>query len=279
MAINDFSAIIQLAATLCIAFVTVEYVKSFIDILCEFFFKFQVFIADSFQECRSILTDRDTLDHIEPISIEGKSTNSEIEEAKRQNEALNKEIKEEEEKKKKEVKISCQVRSMSSLCFFLFLVSIFILLIGGIEKKYTDFSHVLVTFLDTFGGLYLVIGWFVGEIKCPKKIIDFSSLRHPSIGFLAVVSISFILTEYVLLKKISLIPLFDIIWWFSLLAFIALTYFNFIVFTFKIKNKARAFKKEVEKAKCGLITKCKEAEVKVEELRGLSRINARLKSD
>ena len=85
--------------------------------------------------------------------------------------------------------------------------------------------------------------------------------------------------EYVLLKKISLIPLFDIIWWFSLLAFIALTYFNFIVFTFKIKNKARAFKKEVEKAKCGLITKCKEAEVKVEELRGLSRINARLKSD
>lgn len=72
MAINDFSAIIQLAATLCIAFVAVEYVRSFIGVLCERFFKFQDFIAKSFQECRDILTDRDTLEHIEPIVIEGK---------------------------------------------------------------------------------------------------------------------------------------------------------------------------------------------------------------
>ena len=164
MAINDFSAIIQLAATLCIAFVTVEYVKSFIGVLCELFFKFQVFITESFQECRSILTDRDTLDHIEPISIEGKSTNSEIEEAKRQNEALNKEIKEEEERKKEEVKISCQVRSMSSLCFFIFLINVFVLLTGGIEKKYADFSHVLVSFLVFWGGLYLVFGWLFGGL-------------------------------------------------------------------------------------------------------------------
>lgn len=279
MAINDFSAIIQLAATLCIAFVTVEYVKSFIGVLCELFFKFQVFITESFQECRSILTDRDTLDHIEPISIDGKSTNSEIEEAKRQNEALNKEISEEEERKKEEVKISCQVRSMSSLCFFLFLISIFILLTGGIEKRYTDFSHILVTFLDCLGGLYLVVGWFVGENECPKKFRDFSSLRHPFIGFLVIVFLSFVLAGVVLVKAILLIPFFNFIWWFSLLAFIVLTYFNFVVFTFKIKNKAHAFKDEVDKAKSALIGKCRNAEAKVEELQGLSRINARLKSD
>ena len=77
----------------------------------------------------------------------------------------------------------------------------------------------------------------------------------------------------------SLVPICNFIWWFLLLAFILLTYLNFVVFTFKIKNKAHAFKKEVDKAKSDLIEKCKEAEAKVEELRGLSRINARLKSD
>jgi len=169
MAINDFSAIIQLAATLCIAFVAVEYVRSFIGVLCERFFKFQDFIAKSFQECRDILTDRDTLEHIEPIVIEGKSTNPEIEEVKRQNEALSKEIEEEEKRKNEEVKISCQVRSMSSLCFFLFLMSVLILLLGGVEKKYSDTSHSLVTILIVLSIIYLVYGWCVGETNVLKS--------------------------------------------------------------------------------------------------------------
>lgn len=279
MAINDFSAIIQFTATLCIAFVAVEYVRSFIGVLCERFFKFQEFIANSFQECRSILTDKDTLDHIEPIIIEGKSTNPEIEEAKRQNEALNKEINEEEEKKKEEVKISCQVRSMSSLCFFLFLISVLILLVGGIEKRYTNSSHILVTILNILSIVYLVYGWCVGENECPKKYRDFSSLRHSFTGFIIIVTLSLIVTFSVRMWVPIGVEIFNGIWWFSLVAFIVLSYLNFIVFTFKIKNKATAFKTQVNKSTTDLTNKCQEAEKKVEELQGLSRLNARLQTD
>jgi hypothetical protein len=279
MAINDFSALIQFTATLCIAFVAVEYVRSFIGVLCERFFKFQEFIATSFQVCRSILTDRDTLDHIEPIIIEGKSTNPEIEEAKRQNEALNKEINEEEEKKKEEVKISCQLRSMSSLCFFLFLINVLVLLVGSVEKRYPDFSHILVSILDILSIVYLVYGWRVGENECPKKYRDFSSLRHSFTGFIIIMIFSLLVPFFVFIWAPILVEVFNSIWWFSLVAFIVLSYLNFIVFTFKIKNKATAFKTQVNKSTADLINKCQEAEKKVEELQGLSRLNARLQTD
>lgn len=279
MAINDFSAIIQLAATLCIAFVAVEYVRSFIGVLCERFFKFQDFIAKSFQECRDILTDRDTLEHIEPIVIEGKSTNPEIEEAKRQNEALSKEIEEEEKRKNEEVKVSCQVRSMSSLCFFLFLMSVLVLLLGGVEKKYSDTSHSLVTILNVLSIIYLVYGWCVGENECPKKFRDFSSLRHSFTGFVVISLLSVIITCAVFVWMPTLISTFNYVWWFSLVVFVVFVYLNFIVFTFKIKNKAIAFKTKVNESKTSLIGKCQEAEKKVEDLRGLSRLNARLQTD
>ena len=53
MTINDFSALIQLSATMSIAFVAVEYVKSYTDILCEKLFKFHDFVQAAFKECRA----------------------------------------------------------------------------------------------------------------------------------------------------------------------------------------------------------------------------------
>lgn len=279
MEINNFSAIIQLAATLCIAFVAVEYVKSFIGILCERFFKFQNFIADSFAECRLLLTDKDTLEHIDPIIIDGKSTNSEIEEVKRQNEALTKEIDEEESKKKEEMKIFCQVRSMSSLCFFLFLVNVLLLMFGGIEKSFPDFSHVSVFLLNILSTLYLLWGWYAGECECPRKFRDFSSLKHASICFVIIAFLSLITGIIVLLWKQEVLIVVNFVWQYSVIVIILLTYLNFIVFTFKIKTKAKAFKNQVGISKNILIKKCEKTKQNVEELKGVSRLNARLKAD
>ena len=279
MEINNFSAIIQLAATLCIAFIAVEYVKSFIGILCERFFKFQDFIADSFAECRLLLTDKETLEHIDPIIIDGKSTNSEIEEVKRQNEALTKEIDEEEGKKKEEMKIFCQVRSMSSLCFFLFMVNISLLMFGGIEKSFPDFSHVSVSFLNILSTAYLLCGWVIGECEYPRKYTDFSSLKHASISYVIIASLSLVIGIAVLLWKQKILLVVYYVWQYSVMVIILLTYLNFIVFTFKIKIKAKEFKNQVGVSKKNLIEKCKKTQQSVEELKGVSRLNARLRAD
>lgn len=54
MAINDFSTLICMAATMSIAFVATEYVTSYTKTLCERFFKFQEYVKASFDECRNL---------------------------------------------------------------------------------------------------------------------------------------------------------------------------------------------------------------------------------
>lgn len=118
MAINDFSAVIQLMATISIAFVAVEYVKSFTGQLCDRVFRFKDFIKQSFQECKNSLADKETLDSLEPLIIEGKSTFATIEEVKRKHETLITKVDSECNLKINRLKDVCQVRSMPALCLY-----------------------------------------------------------------------------------------------------------------------------------------------------------------
>ncbi len=276
MEINDFSAIIQFTATVCIAFVTVEYVKSFIDVLCERFFKCQEFIINAFQECRDKLADKNTLENINAVDINGKSTNNKIEEAKRENEILRKDISDMEEQIKKELKSTCQVRSMSSLCFLIFLESVLILLVGGVEKRYIVFSHSLVVVLTFFSVIYLFIGWIRGEKDAQKYILtDFSSLKQPFYWFFISIlfSIVILLVCSIFLSFESLRVCentIDDIWWWSLVIYIIFSYLNFFVFALKINNKAEDFKKKVKDSKSVLIERCEAANKNVEKLQAAS---------
>ena len=124
MIINDFCAPIALAATLSMAFVAAESVKSYTSFLCERFFKFQDFVKSSFDECRSLLTDSETLNHLDVAEIgDGKTTVSEIEALKRERESLQKEIDKTAEEKQKRLPAVCEAESMSSICLFVFLIN------------------------------------------------------------------------------------------------------------------------------------------------------------
>lgn len=280
MAINDFSAIIQLAATISIAFVAVEYVKSFTCILCEKFFKFYDFVKDSFKECRDILTDKDTLSHIEAVDVGGKSTITAIEEAKRQNESLSKEIDEEENRQQEEISKVCEARSMSSICFFVFLFNTMLLIVGGLENRHPFFIHYFSCLFNLLGIIYLIVGWFIGEKKDPYRFCDFSSLRHPIFGFMVVFTISFaaslILFYYC---KDCTFEYIENSWWYVLVVSIVFTYLNFIVFVFKIRSKAHHFMSNVASSKENLKSKCEAAEKDVEDLMGTTRLMAKLRTD
>ena len=280
MAINDFSAIIQLAATISIAFVAVEYVKSFTCILCEKFFNFYDFVKDSFKECRDILTDKDTLSHIEAVDVGGKSTITAIEEAKRQNESLSKEIDEEEKRQQEEISKVCEARSMSSICFFVFLFNTMLLIVGGLENRHPFFIHYLSLIFNLLGIIYLMVGWFTGERKDPYRFLDFASLRHPIFGFVVVFTISsavsLILFNYC---KDYTFEYIEDIWWYVLVVSIVFTYLNFIVFVFKIRSKAHDFMSNVASSKENLKNKCKAAEKDVEDLMGTTRLMAKLRAD
>lgn len=281
MTINNFSALIQLAATLSIAFVAVEYVKSYTSVLCEKFFKFHEFIKDSFEQCRAILTDIDTLSHIQPIDIGGgKTTNSEIEAAKRNNEALTKEIDTEEQKKKEEMNCVCQAKSMSSMCFFIFLYNTLLLFVGGVEESHPYFVHSFSFSYGLLGVLYIVFGWWLGEKEEPARFCDFASLRHSIFGFLIIFLLSLISAIIVHLFFFDwFLYMLAPYWWYLFIITLLFTYANFVIFVFKIRIKAKSFKNTVLESKSKLEEKCKKAEESVSDLMGTTRLISKLQAD
>ena len=281
MTMNSFSALIQLAATLSIAFVAVEYVRSYTNVLCEKFFKFNDFLKDTYEYCRSLLTDIDTLSHIQPIEIgRGKNTYSEIEAAKRTNEALTKEINEEEEKKKNELSTVCQAKGMSSMCFFVFLYSTLLLLMSGLEDVFESSVHCFVSILGTLSVIYLVLGWCFGEKEVPWRFCDFASLRHSIFGFIGIVILSAILC---IIFRFYSCDWFDFYisqyWWYAFFVSIVITYVNFVVYVFVIRSKAKSFINTVGESKETLEGKCKEAEERVSDLMRTTRLISKLQAD
>lgn len=275
MAINDFSTLIGMAATLSIAFVATEYVTSYTKNLCERFFKFQEFVKASFKVCRDILTDKETLKLLRPSIVDGRSTNSKIEEAKRKNELITKKIDDIEKQKLSEMTEMCQTRSMSSLCLFVFMLNVFLLLLGSIEPRFSDFAVRHLSVLSLLSMIYILLGWCLGEYEFHYSLLHFSSLRHAVYSFIVIV----LITVWLCNKSWSFID--DIVdaWWWILLSCTIISYLNFLVFILKVRWKAAMFKKDIGKAASEIMKECKEIEEETQALRTISKVSADLQTD
>lgn len=274
MAINDFSTLICMAATMSIAFVATEYVTSYTKTLCERFFKFQEYVKASFDECRNLLTDKESLKLLHPVMVDGQSTNGKIEEAKRKNESVNKEIDELEKNKILEVTEMCQARSMSSLCLFVFMSNTILLFWGSIEPKLGEPVLMYLSVLCILSMLYVQFGWFYGEKESCKSWLHFSSLQHSVYSFILIM----IITLLISLTNWSFISYITSLWWWILLVYIGFSYANFIVFVLKVRWKARMFKSKLENSKKDMIHKCQNAEKEVQDLMTISKMSADLNS-
>lgn len=279
MAINDFSSIIQLSATLLIAFVAVDYVKSYIGQLVERVFGFENFIKSSFDECRHQLTDKETLDNLEPVLINGKSTNAAIEEEKRRTETLTKEIDDTEEEMLEMTKSACYVRSMPSVCLFLFMCSVAVLLSGAVEYRFEDFSHIFVSIFCILSMLYLLWGWFEGEKEKQHGYANFFSLRCSILWFFIIFSIAAFGSLYLFFKAVSCKPLFNSSWWYCILAFVLLTFINYLVFSFKIYSNTGKMKNYIRQRQSNLMEKCEKSKRDVSDLMATVRVDSKIKVD
>lgn len=276
MAINDFSSIIQLSATLLIAFVAVDYVKDYIGQLVERVFGFNEKITSSFDECRQRLTDKETLDSLTPVDIEGRSTNTAIEEARRETETLTKEITDTEKEMLKMTKSACYVRSMPSVCLFLFMCHVTILLAGAVEPGFKVFAHVFVSIFCILSMLYLFWGWSEGEKEKQHGYANFFSLRCSILWFFAIFSLSLAVSILLCCCACCCGTLLCWLWWSCILAFVVLTFINFFVFSIKIKRKTFAMKEIIIKNKAKLMEKCAKSNNNVQDLIATKRVAKRM---
>lgn len=280
MEINDFSALIQLTATLTIAFVAVEYVKSYTRVVCNRIFSLAKTVTKSFKDCVDCLTDDETLNNITAPNIGGKSTNNVVQQTLIKNGTLRKNISDLQKEKLADIGSVCRARSMSSLCFFLFMTNTLLLFLAGLESRLGIYTHVACIVLCVCSVLYLVFGWCLGEKSKPLKFCNFTSLKHPicsAICMVIIVTIAIALTKYFISS--SFVQNAEGYWWMVLLVFIVVSYVNFIMFVGIIWYKARNFLSEIYKVSADKKKECVDAQADINDVLAACRLNDKLESD
>lgn len=276
MQIDDFSSLIELIATISIGFVAVEYVKSYTSILCERIFQYVSFISKSYDECRGVLTDQDTLEHIEPVDIGGKSTIDAVEKLKVEHENLHKEIREEEEKLKNAIVEASQSKSLSSTCFYVFLSGIVLLWAASLEKQWESQVHTFLSVYCLLSVLYLLFAWILGEKEKPCTVLNFSSLKHSFICFIVILLLSSICSLCSIILPASVVVFIESAWLIAIVSYIVLSYLNFAVFAWKINRQAKKFREKVNTSKERMKKKCTDMSSEVQDLLAVVRVNSKL---
>lgn len=262
MAINDFSSLITLIITISIAYVAVEYVKSYTKTLCERIFNYQDDLKKTFDGCRNALIDRETLILIKPANINGQGTHTYLEEIKRQHELLQIKIEESENKRKNEIVTFCISKSMPSMCFFIFLANVTLLFTGVLENVVAVFSQEFAKALSLLSSLYVILGWLWGESS--KIQTFFSCLKYSLIIYLIVVFLSLGYGIIAAFDLFILFPDITLFWYVSLL--IVVSYGNYIVFMIQIRHKFKNFKKETDEIAKKITEECNSISLKADKL-------------
>lgn len=272
MELNDFSSIIEIGVTLNIAFVAIEYVKSYTKILCNQVFKLQHCIESSFNECLKVLVDEETLAHIQPNKIgDNKNTNNLIEKAKRTREILKKDIDTEKSKFGERIEGVCEAKNVSAISLWLFFYGLTGLFLCGLSIDITS-KHLFWGILTLSTALYAIIGWLT---KPNNKAVwrDYSTLRHSIMWYCILLIADVVLT--VCLRDCAIV-IMPYVWPISLFLGLGLMYSNFIASVVKVWSKAGEIRKEIVSASENLKVKCSELQKDVDKLISVNELCAQL---
>jgi hypothetical protein len=271
MLLNDFSALIQFAATLNIAFVAVEFAKSYAHTLSKQIFKFDEYIKNSLKKGRDLLIERDTLKTLIPVVIDGKSTLNEIERVKRNLE----EIPDDSEKLNADVLMMCESKSVSSLSLWFFLFNVLALVLCGLKS--IDPHRYFLYFWLYMSGLsviYTALGYILGEKKQPLKYFDCSILKQCILYF----SVSMFLSG-------SLVFIFQrcagycfnnqtiII---SVILSVLLPWFNFIGYLIFVALKVKRIFRHIRTVSDQFETECKKINRDINELMAVGNLSKKI---
>lgn len=268
MAINDFSSLLQLVATFSIAFVAVEYVKSFTQALCNKYFKYDEFVTKKFSVCSKKLPDKDTLESLQPFVVGDKknSSSNKIEAAKRDCESILKEIKAKEAEMRGKMTTACLAKSMPSICFFISLTGFALLLAGALEGHFSNFARCFCAVFCLASVVYLIAGWYWGENDQPKQYRNFASFRNSTLGFVILTLVSAALAFIICLIPVICNFINKSIWWWFLLAYVLFSFANYYIFFKKIGHSIDNLKQEVDTFVTEITPRCGQSNNEIRRL-------------
>lgn len=269
--ISGLSSLFELAAGLNIAFVAVEYSKRYTRTLSEKVFNFPSLISLSLVKCRKVLCEKETLNNLTPLSIEGESTFSLIEKCKRDIETLKDLFDTREQEMKENALELCDSTNFSSLSLWNFLFSVCTLFFIGFKSFLFYSSEMCFLFLSFITIIFQIIGWIM---EWKRKTLDLYSRLGPTIIlflFSLLISIILSIEPIGLYNAVNDYVNIDVI-----LPFLSvLPFLNFIVFFYLVKTHAKEIRKSILDVS-QLEEKSNELSGRIKDLIAVNSVNNRL---
>lgn len=267
----DFAPIIQLAATINLAYIAVEYAKSYTGAIARNVFRFGDIIKNHLVRCESHI-DKQTICSLKPCTVDGGDTLIQIQKVQRESSKLLTEVNETQIKLESLVADQCNSKSFASISLYLFLFSTLYLFCCGIS--YSNIVKWTLVFTFAISFLYLLASFIWGESKSYAK--HFASMKTCIVTFLITILFS-MAAAYFIDKNFGYVPVN--IWNASLLASSIIPFVNFVVFVLKIKLKSKQIMEEIGNKIKILEEKCKQLEKEVNELKSVQSVSLRLSKE
>jgi hypothetical protein len=240
-------------AAINIAFVAVECTKSYTNILYKKVFKLPDLIESEFGCLMSVIVDRQSMDTITDLNINGQSISVEIEKCKRGSEKLKAEIEDVKTNLLSTSENQFEFRNFSNSCLWSFLYCVAALFLSGVESTYGNIWISSLFMLSCISFLYFVCGWILGER-------EFSFVRKRFIKLLFVIGL-FISTLVVAFVSGYLIAGADFIDQYKnylILLSAVIPFLNFIAYFSITYRKIKYVRREIKIKTNDLNEKCKE---------------------
>ena len=263
MELNHFLSLIQLAAGLNVAYIAVGVSQGYTQVLLNKIFNIRQHIDEKFDPIKAtIRINRESLSCMKPSNVNGKDTNTQIEEVKRGYELLQEKIAKVEQNIEEQASLSCEFRCFSGLSLMMFLYCCTLLFIAPFYS---------VWFLLPFTAIVLfhsVLGWFAENIKCVCNLTWVIYCFALALGISCIIwLISYFcgwividgIWENVLITTTALLPMV-----------------NFIVFFVKSLSKMRDITTNINNLAANIESEGKDTQAKFELLQNLEQLKLKM---
>ncbi len=269
--LSNYSSLLEIAAAVNIAFVAVEYSKSYTQTLSEKVFDFPNIINRAFQPCNKVIFQKDTLNEMQPIILGEKTTFVQIQQSLIDIEKLEEEIESKRKKMNEKMLLVCNYAHFPSLSLWNFLFSIVLLFVSGYEYVDSDFSIIFVLLISLFTFLFQLFGWIVNDEN--KQSTPYC-LSNSILVFIGVILFSIIIAFFTKSYATILNETFLIgnwIYFITLLPFI-----NFVVFFYFVRRKIKKLKKWIVTESDESVKKSEAIQKTIDELTAVISISRKL---
>ena len=238
MHLDSFSTLFEIAATLNMAYIAVDYSTAFTISVAKNIFKFHDKISQGIVRCKNHI-DEATINNISDVNLNGHSISHKIEKVKIDCSKLSKEIKTLKTELIRNVQEKCKLTCFSSICLHLFLYCIVACFVMGYSEQS---SSIYWSFFIGLSIIYTGLMFYFGELR--GKLVDFfQSVKWNSIFFVLICIIAWGLSA-LLHEKIK--PTVDNYWEVIVPISALYPYLFFILFIFLLKKNSKIIDEDIK---------------------------------